>query len=135
MFLLYPDFPPEILIHANRKGLLLTHTDSRVAEQKELTYKWRKACEEVNASSPGYHILIQTSTLSKCSRQKKKDEMLSLPLPGKGVREPASEKHCTQSCPRKRHKKKRKKELFSSRDSRGRVLSSVELKRLFLISK
>lgn len=35
--------------------------------------------------------------------------MLSLPLPGKGVREPAREIHCTQSCPRKREEEGKKR--------------------------
>lgn len=62
-------------------------------------------------------------------KKKEKEEMLSLLLPGKGVREAATEIRCTQSCLRKRQKKKRQrkkkekeKELFTSRDSRGRVL-------------
>lgn len=42
-------------------------------------------------------------------RGKKKDEMLSLQLPGKGVRVTVGEIHCTQSCPKKAQKTKKKK--------------------------
>lgn len=52
--------------------------------------------------------------------------MLSLQLPGKGVRVTVGEIHCTQSCPRKAQKTKKKRKerriFFSSRDRRGRIL-------------
>lgn len=45
---------------------------------------------------------------------KKNDEMLSLQVPGKGVRATVGEIHCTQSCPRKAQKTKKKEKKEGS---------------------